>query len=71
VHRYEIAQIGRSLTVDAFESQHQDFELYAQLDRQPVKLKEHGSQMIMLISAQYDPSAGILDSLKLADLSLR
>ena len=44
VHRYGIAQIGRSLTVDAFESQHQDFELYAQLDRQPVKLREHGSQ---------------------------
>ena len=48
--------------MDAFENQHQDFELYAQLDWQPVKLKEHASQMLMLISAQYDPSTGILDS---------
>ena len=50
VHCYEIAEIDRSLAVDAFESQQQDLELYTQINWQPVKFKEHGSQMIILIS---------------------
>ena len=47
MHCYEIAEIDRSLAVDAFESQQQDLELYTQINWQPVKFKEHGSQMII------------------------
>ena len=44
---------------------------YAPFDWQPVKLKEHGSQVFTLVSAQHYPDTGILDSLKLVDQSLR
>ena len=67
----EVTQIDKSLIVDAFECQHQNLELYAQFHWQPVKFEEQGSQLIMVISAYYDPGADIPYSLKLADQSLR
>ena len=50
VYCYEVTYMERSMTVDALEGQHQDLELCAPFDWQPVKLRERGFVSIIIIS---------------------